>query len=93
MLKIAAKKRLFVGYVSAGLNPAQIAGDNMAGYRRIGGYLSVGTHIMFTERWSSSLEIAYSMKGSQSAFANSNPAAFRKFILDYAEIPVMFHLP
>ncbi|MCB0510249.1 MAG: outer membrane beta-barrel protein [Chitinophagales bacterium] len=84
-------KQLFVAYLAAGLNTSQIGGDLMAGYRRVGGNLGVGSYIMYKPFLSNSIEISYSMKGSQSNFSNKDPLAFSKFIFDYVEIPVMLN--
>lgn len=84
-------KQLFVGYVAAGMNVSQISGDRLAGYRKAGGNIGVGTYIMYTPKWSNSIEIAYSMKGAQTSFKNNNPLGFRKFIFDYVEIPLLFN--
>ena len=82
-------KQLFVGYIAAGMNATQIAGDRMAGYRKVGGNAGVGTFIMYKPFISNSIEIAYSMKGSQTAFKNNDPSNFKKFSFDYVEIPVL----
>lgn len=87
----SSDKQLFVGYVAAGMNVTQIAGDLMAGYRKVGGNAGVGAYIMYTPRFSNSLELSYSMKGSQQSFKNNNPLNFKKFSFDYVEIPVLFN--
>ena len=84
-------KQLFVGYVAAGMNATQISGDRMSGYRKVGGNLGVGTYIMYKPFFSNSIEIAYSMKGSQSTIKNNNPLNFKKFKFDYVEIPILFN--
>lgn len=53
---------LFVGYIAAGMNATQIAGDLMAGYRKVGANAGVGAHIMYTPVFSNSIELSYSMK-------------------------------
>lgn len=83
--------KVFVGFVSAGLNASQIAGDGFAGYRKIGGTFGVGSFIMYTPSFSNSLELNYSMKGSQTTFSNSNPLTFRGYSFDYVEIPIQFN--
>lgn len=85
------EKQLFVGYVAAGMNVTQIAGDLMAGYRKVGGNAGVGAFIMYKPYFSNSIEISYSMKGSQESFKNNNPLNFKKFSFDYVEIPVLFN--
>lgn len=84
-------KQLFVGYIAAGMNATQIAGDRMAGYRKVGANAGVGSFIMYKPFFSNSIEIAYSMKGSQTAFKNNDPFNFKKFVFDYVEIPVLFN--
>ncbi len=85
------KPNLFVGYIAAGMNATQIAGDLMAGYRKVGANAGVGAHIMYTPVFSNSIELSYSMKGSQANFKNNDPLNFRKFSFDYVEIPVLFN--
>ncbi len=87
----AGEKQLFVGYVAAGMNVTQIAGDLMAGYRKVGLNGGVGAYIMYTPRFSNSLELSYAMKGSQESFKKNDPLNFRKFSFDYVEIPVLFN--
>lgn len=87
----SSKKQLFVGYIAGGMNATQIAGDLMSGYRKVGGYAGVGAHIMFKPNFSNSIEIAYSMKGSQETFKKQDPLNFKKFSFDYVQIPVLFN--
>lgn len=95
VLLTAQKKQrdtqLFVGYLAAGMNMTQIAGDKMAGYRKVGANAGVGTYIMYKPFFSNSIEISYSMKGSQESFKNSDPLTFKKYSFDYVEIPVLFN--
>ncbi len=84
-------KQLFVGYIAAGLNATQIAGDRMAGYRKVGANAGVGAFIMYKPFFSNSIEISYSMKGSQESFKKNDPLNFKKFSFDYVEIPVLFN--
>ena len=84
-------KQLFVGYIAAGMNISQIAGDRMAGYRKVGANAGVGSFIMYTPFLSNSIEIAYSMKGSQTSFKNNNLSSFSKFTFDYVEIPLLLN--
>lgn len=89
--RASSDKQLFVGYLAAGMNVSQIAGDLMAGYRKVGANAGVGAFIMYTPRFSNSVELSYSMKGSQESFKNNNPLSFKKFSFDYVEIPVLFN--
>lgn len=78
----------FKGFLSGGLNATQIAGDLLAGYKKPGGTFGVGTFIMYTPNWSNSMEINYSMKGSQSTLSSKDPSGYVKYVLDYVEIPI-----
>jgi hypothetical protein len=84
-------EKLFVGYVAGGINASQIAGDLIAGYDKVGGNLGVGAFIMYTQKFSNSIEIAYSMRGAQSTFVNRNPERFINYTMDYVQIPLMFN--
>jgi len=86
----AGDKQLFVGYLAGGMNASQIAGDRMAGYKKVGGNAGVGSFIMYKPFLSNSIEIAYSMRGSQSSL-KSNNSGFVKFAFDYVEIPVLIN--
>lgn len=85
------KPNLFVGYIAAGMNATQIAGDLMSGYRKVGANAGVGSFIMYTPAFSNSVELSYSMKGSQESFKKNDPLNFKKFSFDYVEIPVLFN--
>jgi hypothetical protein len=84
-------EKLFVGYIAAGINAAQIAGDLIAGYDKVGANVGVGSFIMYTPKFSNSIEIAYSMRGAQSSFINRNPERFINYSMDYVQIPLMFN--
>ena len=86
-------KKVFVGYASGGMNLAQIAGDLMAGYDKIGVNAGVGAFIMYkrTPSFSNSIEISYSMRGAQIVLINKNPERFINYKMDYVQIPFMFN--
>lgn len=84
-------KKLFVGYASGGLNLAQIAGDMMAGYDKVGANAGVGAFIMYKPNFSNSIEISYSMRGAQIAMFNKKPERFINYKMDYVQIPLMFN--
>jgi hypothetical protein len=83
--------KMFRGYIAAGLNAAQIEGDGMGGYTKLGANAGVGTFIMFKETFSASIEIAYSMRGAQSKFTNNNPFTFQRYSTDYIQLPVLLN--
>jgi hypothetical protein len=85
------ENQLFVGYIAAGMNATQIAGDSLAGYRKVGANIGVGAYIMYKPTFSNSIELTYSMKGSQKTFNDQNPLDFGKYSFDYVEIPILFN--
>lgn len=84
-------EKLFVGYLTGGMNLTQIGGDLMAGYDKIGANGGVGAFIMYKPNFSNSIEISYSMRGAQVALINRNPERFVNFQMDYVQIPLMFN--
>ncbi|MEC7268180.1 MAG: hypothetical protein VXV82_06125, partial [Bacteroidota bacterium] len=56
---------LFTGYVSGGVAVGQISGDLMAGFRKLGTDVFVGTELHWTENFHNSVELGYAMRGSQ----------------------------
>lgn len=80
----------FTGFVGGGFNASQIAGDLMQGYRKFGANLFVGTYINWHPKFSNSLEIGYSMKGSRSDFSDGM-VLLRKYNLDYAQVNFLFN--
>lgn len=86
------KGSLFKGYVAAGLNINQIDGDNDAGYNIIGANVGGGVFINYTDKFSNSLEISYSMKGAKSGFRIPlyNPK-YLYYQMDYIEVPLLFN--
>jgi len=84
--------QLFKGYVVAGLNMNQIDGDRSAGYNIVGANIGVGTFITYTDKFSNSLEISYTMRGAKSImnYKQSHPQFFY-YQMDYVEIPLLFN--
>ncbi len=86
------KDKLFKGYAVAGVNFNQIDGDKSAGYNILGANVGIGTFITYTDKFSNSIEISYSMRGAKSGInlRNSHPQYFW-YQMDYIEIPLMFN--
>jgi hypothetical protein len=87
-----AKAQLFKGYGAAGLNMAQVDGDEVYGYKKIAGNLGVGVMIPFKEKWHVSLETSFSQKGAKGRpgriIAEYDHYDLR---LNYAEVPLLVH--
>lgn len=85
-------KNLFRGYVVAGLNFTQIDGDKMAGYNHVGANVGGGVFVTYTNKFTNSLEISYTMRGAKSGFAHTrNTGGYIWYQMDYIEIPLMFN--
>lgn len=93
----------FRGMLAAGMNVSQIDGDFFKGFNKFGATGGVGVYIMFNQRWSTLVEIAYSQRGSKLPRNNTfaflpqydyaprltDPRYIERIIqLDYLEIPL-----
>lgn len=87
----ALDDKLFVAYIAAGFNAAQIGGDLIVGYNKYGVNAGVGTYIMYNQKFSNSIEIAYSMRGARSTLVNKTPSDFKNYSTDYVSIPLLFN--
>ena len=91
--------QLFKAGIVTGLNFAQIDGDAIAGYDKLGLNIGVMADIYITESFSVSLEILYAQKGASTGiFSNSldtNPNTFGalpyRWRWDYIELPFIVH--
>ena len=84
--------RRFKGVFTLGLNASQIEGDGFAGYNRLGVVGGAGALYRFNNpKFSFSMEINYSMKGSQTSFRPNVIYPSRKIALHYAELPLLFN--
>ena len=87
--KISAQHIL--GALSLGMNLTQVDGDVFYGYNKIG--LNVGPQVIIpfgkNKKWSVSMELLYSQKGSYHSGATDSTNY--RLTLDYAEIPLLIH--
>lgn len=81
----------FTGKIIAGINGAQIDGDNFSGFNRAGLLAGVGAAFKIDEHWSIGPEFLYSGKGSQVTLDQVNELGLPpwKYKLRYIEIPVI----
>ncbi|MEO1434820.1 MAG: outer membrane beta-barrel protein [Bacteroidota bacterium] len=82
--------RLFRFSVWVAGNAAQIDGDDLAGYDKLGLNIGGRVFIRLHENWQPSIGINYTQKGSSSELLGSSDLQ-TKYSLDYAQIPVMFN--
>jgi Outer membrane protein beta-barrel domain len=88
---LSAQSR-FRGGLVAGLNAAQINGDNTSGYRQVGLSSGVRALVELGGRWQLSLDILYSQKGGRKSVDNESPfgkEAYSRF--NYLEVPVLIN--
>lgn len=76
--------------LKGGLNFAQVNGDGLAGYDKLGVEAGVRTVINFESNWDLVVELLYSQRGSsdQVTFRGNNVTFL--LIMDYVSIPVLF---
>jgi lipopolysaccharide assembly outer membrane protein LptD (OstA) len=85
------------GFVAAGINLAQVDGDEVYGYKLPGSNFGIGALIPIKKNWDVSLETSYSQKGANQkaqyiAYSGDDTlTGAYKLRLNYAEIPVMIH--
>ena len=81
------------GALVGGINATQVDGDEVYGYHKIGFNAGAIAIVPFTKNFSVSIETSYSQKGSnqKARFADSIHNGEYKLILDYVEVPVLFH--
>ena len=87
------KDGIFKGLFHVGVNACQVDGDDAWGYKYFGFEGGVGVMARFHKYLSTSVEINYSMKGSNPTYltqgANAN---FYNLQLDYVEVPVSLNV-
>jgi len=80
-----------MGGISVGMNLTQVDGDEYYGFKKFG--LNVGPMAIIpldkNKRWSISLELLYSQKGSR--YNGQTDTTSYKLKLDYVDIPVLLH--
>jgi hypothetical protein len=82
----------FKGAVSGGMTLSQVDGDEVYGYKRIGGHLGVAA-ILPIDNWDVTLELNFNQKGAyQKPQYNADTATGEYDLrLNYVEIPVLVH--
>jgi hypothetical protein len=84
------KKSLFRPFAVAGMNAAQVDGDDIAGYTKLGFNGGIGTYIMLPKNFSLGFELLYSQKGAITTKNTRSPQFdFFKLNIDYLDVPIM----
>lgn len=92
MLPIIGMSQRFDFALTGGLTLAQVNGDQLAGYDKLGFEAGVRTNIIFTDRWDMVVELLYSQRGSASEITFGGSNAAYALQLDYLSIPVLAEL-
>jgi hypothetical protein len=79
----------FNGRIIAGFNAAQIRGDDLAGFNKIGVNAGVGAGYEINKHWELKLHLLYSQRGSRSELFSDQAVVPTEFVLDYASIPLI----
>lgn len=81
-----------MGAVFAGFNATQVDGDEVYGYKKFGLNIGASAIIPINDKWSISLENAYSEKGAHQRprFLDSLDGSY-DLKLNYLEVPLMVH--
>lgn len=80
---------LFRFDVIGGVNLSQFDGDEVVGFNRVGANVGLGATLPFTDYWSISMELLYSMKGASNQPKYQNGYYLYNLNLDYIEIPIL----
>ncbi|RYD74669.1 MAG: PorT family protein [Sphingobacteriales bacterium] len=92
----AAKSQDFKSGIRLGINAAQIDGDGMGGFNKLGAVGGLFVRYDFTERVSGQFEMLYSGKGSKRVIYEdlgfASPGFWEDLRLHYIEVPVLVNI-
>jgi len=92
LLPLITQAQLFKGGLVGGVSFAQIEGDDVAGYNKLGFNAGVMVAVDLNEHLELSMEILYAQKGSASGFAGrQNFLDDFKIKHDYVEVPIVLN--
>ncbi len=92
-LPVTVHAQMIKGQVMGGFNLAQVDGDEVYGYKRIGGNLGVGAIIPLGKNWDISLETSFNQKGAfqKPQYESDSLNGAYEIRLNYVEVPVLIH--
>ena len=85
----AQDKVLFHGGFYGGMSTSQVSGDNLSGFKKVGGYAGAFVNIGFTKSSYLQIEASYIQKGSRSVSKTTGVLAY-SLNLQYFEFPVLY---
>ncbi len=87
----------FLGAVAGGMNLTQVDGDEVVGYKRVGGHLGLGAILPIKKKWDITLETVFNQKGAYEG-AQYRDSLYGTVIngkydlrLNYVEVPLTAH--
>ncbi|MBX2814360.1 MAG: PorT family protein [Saprospiraceae bacterium] len=80
------KGQTFSAAVIAGANAAQVNGDLLAGYNKLGIHGGLRVSVEVANKIDGALELLFSQRGSRSSIGSGDP---RKMHLNYVEVPLL----
>ncbi|MDX9907378.1 MAG: outer membrane beta-barrel protein [Bacteroidales bacterium] len=78
----SADAQRFLGFAGGGMNLSQVDGDEVVGYNKAGGHLSLGVSLPIRKKWDVTLETVFSQKGAR------EKAQYIHTITDSTVVPV-----
>jgi len=88
------RAQAFLGALAFGGNLAQVDGDEMYGFKKIGFNAGVAAIYPFTDNWSMSIEASFSQKGSYQKYPPEDigkELPYYDLRLNYLDVPVLIH--
>ena len=89
-LTLSIQAQNFGGGLIAGASTSQVAGDNLAGFNKIGWVAGAYTNLKIKENLQVQLEIIYIEKGSRNPNLHKN--IIQEITLSYVEVPISINL-
>lgn len=81
----------FSGHLLGGATLAQIDGDKLSGFNKIGAQAGIKVYTLLDDRWSLSIGLLYSQQGSSRNLNDSPSAVLDRVQLNFVEAPFMVH--
>lgn len=88
--ELSAQNR-FTGRILGGVNLAQIDGDQLSGFNKIGFQAGARVNGILTDRWEFSLGMLFSQQGSSLNLNDSPSATIDRINLNLIEAPLLIH--
>lgn len=89
MFSPSAQAQRFKAAVVAGLNMAQLDGDDLAGYHQPGINAGLRTSALLSDKWQLGLELLFSQQGSDRVPDDPFLTNYDKFRFNMVEVPAM----